>query len=224
MKMGWMCPWAFASAVIAGPAQAQLQSQVAEVAGAATSRQFDIAGVRIGMSAADVAAALAAGGYRRNYQGMGPNWDTSVARLAAQRSVRLPGRGEVPSLETYVKGAERVEVQYRPSRAGAVVLEVEYTIVAEAIDQQRFRATLASRFGRPNRSSGVEMLYCSRGERDCTMLNYPNGVQLPTVFVAIGPTLHSIRLRDGGRAWEEYQAALRADVDRRAPRTTRTTF
>lgn len=213
-----------AAFAVTAPAQGQARSEVAEAAGAAERQQLELAGVRIGMAAREVAPLLVAAGYRPFQGGVGLSWDGSVADRARQRGVRLPATDRVPSWASFVKGEEYVEVQYRQTPTGAVVSEVSYTINAEAIAPQRFRAVLLARYGRSGWDNGGEVLYCSRGERVCNQWAYVQGLQHPSIFVMLGGHQHRITLKSGGRIEEAHEAALRAEVDRRAPRMRSPTF
>lgn len=213
-----------AALAASAPVQGQLRCELAEAAGAAQRQQLELAGVRVGMTSAEVAPVLVAAGYRRNQGGEGPSWDATIARRASERGVRLAATGRVPSWESFVKDAERVEVRYRPSPTGAVVSEVEYTVNADAVAPQRLRAVLLARYGRSGWDNAHEYLYCSRGERVCNLLAHVQGLQLPSVYVLLGGMQHRIVLKSGTRILEAHDAALRAEVDRRAPRIRRPTF
>ncbi|HEX8312479.1 MAG TPA: hypothetical protein VF614_14250, partial [Chthoniobacteraceae bacterium] len=190
MRHGWM--GATLLLALTAPAHAQLGDLLAEAVGQADRQPLQLAGIRVGMPSAEVGPALQAAGYRRNQSGDGPSWEGTVARLAAQRSVRLPIGGQVTAWESFVKGAERVEVRYRPTPAGAVVHEVSYTITADALAPQRLRALLLARYGRSSWDNGAEFLYCTRGERVCNLLAHGQGLQLPSVFVRFGGMQHTI--------------------------------
>jgi hypothetical protein len=214
-----------ASFVRTSPAQSQLRGGPVEATAVAAPRQqLELAGIRIGMAYAEVSPVLAAAGYRPHQSGEGPSWDATVARRASERGVRLEATGRAPAWGSYLKGVERVEVQYRPTPTGTVVSEVSYTINADAITSQRLRAVLLGRYGRAGWENGVEFLYCSRGERVCNLLAYGHGLQLPSVYVQIGPMQHWIRLQTGARIAAAYDAVLQAEVDRRAPRVNRPAF
>jgi len=209
---------------VAAPVQGQLRGERAQVAGGAERQQLELAGIRVGMPSAEASPVLVSAGYRPSQNGEGPSWDAAVARLASQRPGRLTANGRVPAWESFVKDAERVEVHYRPTPVGAVVSEVAYTINSDAIAPQRLRAVLLGRYGRAGWENGFEFLYCTRGEPVCNQLAYVQGLQLPSVYVEIGPMQHSTRLRSGVRILAAHDAALRAEVDRRAPRMRRPTF
>ena len=223
MKRIWWIVSALA-ALAAAPVYGQLRGQLGDAAGIAARQQLELAGIRVGMAWGEVAPVLVAAGYRPSQSGEGPSWDAAVARVASQRPGRLTANGRVLAWQSFVKDAERVEVHYRPTPAGAVVSEVAYTINADAIANQRLRAVLLARYGRAGWENGGEFLYCTRGEPVCNQLAYVQGLQMPSVYVEIGAMQHSIRLRSGARILAAHDAALRAEVDRRAPRMRSPTF
>lgn len=86
-----------------------------------------IAGVRIGMTPAQVSSRLQAAGYVREFQGTNKSWEEKIAReLASTRGVPLTGTFQaVLWHETYRKREERVEVYYQPMPSGPVVSGVD---------------------------------------------------------------------------------------------------
>lgn len=79
-----------------------------------------IAGIRVGMTPAQVASTLMAAGYVRELLVSNQSWEEKIAReLASSRGAPLTGTfREVPWHETWRKREERVEVYYRPMPSG----------------------------------------------------------------------------------------------------------
>lgn len=185
--------------------------------------RLKVAGVAIGMTPPEVLVALKASGYARIGQTMGPAWDARVAYLLLlNRSIRVPGSGQVVSTEDYSKGEERLQVKYIPTPAGAVVSQVTYRLGWSAMNPTRFQQAVLERYGRPTRPSDNVMMYCSLGEVACTPIDLPTPTQEPNIRVEV--PMRNLVLNMGARAWRDYEARLKAEMDRRAPKIKRPTL
>lgn len=217
-----MRPW-IAAFVLAAAAVIPTQGRSAADPPSYEPAKLKVAGVAIGMSPPEVAAALKGSGYARTGQAMGPAWDARVAYLLLlNRSVRVAGSGKVVSWEDYSKGEERLEVKYIPTPAGAVVSQVTYSLGWNAIDPTRFQHAVLERYGRPTRPSDNVMMYCSLGEVACTPVDFPTPTQEPNIRVEV--PMRNLVLSMGARAWRDYEARLKAEMERRAPRIKRPTL
>lgn len=184
---------------------------------------FAVAGARLGMTPAETAAALRASGYTREAQTLGKGWNARIAYLLlVNRSLHVPGSDQVVSTEDYRKGEERVRVEYIPTPQGARVSLVRYSIGFRAIDAGAFTGAVHGRYGRPTRPSDSQIMYCSAGEIACTPMDYPTATQEPNIVADVPG--RAIILNMGARRWREYEASLKAEMDRRAPPVKRPTF
>ncbi|MEA3052154.1 MAG: hypothetical protein QOG72_1057 [Sphingomonadales bacterium] len=182
-----------------------------------------IAGVKLGMTPPEVDAAARSTGYTRSRQDRGENWDARIARLVAMnRSIRIPGSGEIIRREEYKKGEEELQVEYNATPRGAAVATVRYELGNDAITASRFREAALARYGAPTRPSEMQMMYCSAGEIACTPVDFPTATQEPNIIVDI--PLRAITLSLGARLWREHSAMERAEMNRRAPKVQRPTF
>jgi hypothetical protein len=216
----------FVLAAAAGIAGAQPQRNPTAPRHATSAPVFSVAGIRLGMSPSDVAGATRGAGYRLVSSTDSPSWAATVAhRLLVMRSIRIQASGRVPGVEDYRNGEERLEVRYRTTSRGAEVWRVTYVISGAAMDAATFRRSVLSRYGRPTRGDEWQSLYCSVGDRVCSSMNFLDPRELPTLAVQVSPvTGHTIILSQGARAEQAWEAELRAEMERLAPRQTRTTF
>lgn len=187
------------------------------------SQTFAVAGARLGMTPAEAAAALSGSGYSREAQTLGPGWNARIAYLLlVNRSLHIPGSDRVVSTEHYRKGEESVRIEYIPTPQGARVSLIRYSIGFRAIDAGAFTGAVHGRYGPPTRPSDSQIMYCSAGEIACTPLGYPTATQEPNVIADVPG--RAIILNMGARRWREYEASLKAEMDRRAPPVKRPTF
>ncbi|HEX8513668.1 MAG TPA: hypothetical protein VF688_11255 [Allosphingosinicella sp.] len=186
-----------------------------------------IAGIRVGMTSAQVSSTLKAAGYVRDHLVTNKSWEEKIVReLASTRGVPLTRAfREVAWHETWRKREERVEVYYRPMPSGPFVSGVDYGMGNAAMSEEAFRAAARARYGVQSAGGSLEMIYCSVGEAICSVLDFQNPKQLPYIIVRpIGGAERSIDLRSGARAQKDYDAAFKAELARRVPAMKRPTF
>lgn len=186
-----------------------------------------IAGIRVGMTPAQVWSTLKAAGYVREHQVTNQSWDEKIAReLASSRGVPLTGTfPEVSWHETWRKREERVEVYYRPMPSGPLVSGVDYGMGNAAMSEEAFRSAVRARYGAQSAGGSSEMIFCSVGEAVCSVLDFQNPKQLPYIIVrpyGFGERL--VDLRSGAKAEKDYSAAFKAELARRVPAMKRPTF
>lgn len=203
------------------PAQAVAKPQLGEPSVLA------IAGIRVGMTPAQVSSTLKAAGYVREHLVTNKSWEEKIAReLASTRGVPLIGTFRaVPWHETWRKREERVEVYYRPMPSGPFVSGVDYGMGNAAMSEQAFRAAVRSRYGVQSAGGSSEMIFCSVGEAVCSVLDFQSPKQLPYIVVrpyGFGERL--IDLRSGAKAQKDYDSAFKAELARRVPAMKRPTF
>lgn len=186
-----------------------------------------VAGIRVGMTSAQVSLTLKAAGYVRELLVSNQSWEESIAReLAGTRGVPLTGTfREVPWHETWRKREERVEVYYRAMPAGPFVSGVDYGMGNAAMSEAAFRDAVRTRYGVQSAGGSSEMIFCSVGEAVCSLLDFQSPKQLPYIIVrpyGFGERL--IDLRSGAKAEKDYSAAFKAELARRVPAMKRPTF
>lgn len=211
-----------AAAAGAAPAQVPLVISTARV-----TAPWKVAGVGLGMTPAEVSAALKAAGYSFDYRYMGRSWQGELAsQVSFLRAIKIPAGAEVVRKEDYRKGQEFIQVEYLPGPAGPYVSQVRYRISSAAIEAERFKAAALGRYGRPSLSWDWESLYCSAGEgRQCSRTGSLVTNQLPslTVYVMDGMN-RSLELRQGQRADRAWEASVKAEVERLYPKKDRPSF
>lgn len=186
-----------------------------------------IAGIRVGMTPAQVSTTLTAAGYVRALVVRNKSWDERIAReLSRTRGVPLTGTfREVVWNERWRKQEERIEVYYRPLPAGPSLSDVEYGIGYAAMSEEAFRAAVRARYGVQSAGKLSEMIFCSVGEALCSQLDFQSPKQLP--YLIVRPNAgggRSIELRSGAKAQKDYDAAFKAELARRVPAMKRPTF
>lgn len=211
-----------AAAAGAAPAQVPLVTSTARV-----TAPWKVAGVALGMTPAEVSAALKAAGYSLDYRYMGRSWQGELAsQVSFLRAIRIPTGAEAVRKEDYKKGQEFIQVEYLVGPARPYVSQVRYRISSEAIDAERFKAAALSRYGRASLSWDWESLYCSAGEgRQCSRTGSLARNQLPNLTVYVMDGMHrSLELRQGQQADRAWEAAVKAEVERLYPKKDRPSF
>jgi hypothetical protein len=183
---------------------------------------WKIAGVGLGMTPAEVGAALSKAGYKLDYRYPGRSWQGEVSNL---RSIRIPVGAQVTTKEDYQKGQEQIQVWYLAGRAGPYVSGVKYSISSNAIEAEPFRAAALAKYGKPSLRWDWESLYCSAREPQCSRTGALVTNQLPNLTVYVmNATMRVLQLRQGERADKAYYAAVRAEAERLYPKKDKPTF
>lgn len=214
-----------AALVAVGAAGAAAAEAPSYASSARASAPWKISGVALGMTPAEVAAALKEEGFELSYRYKGRSWQGEVANQVANlRSVRIPVGAEVTAKEDYRVGQEQVEVSYTAGRAGPYVSRVRYKIRFSAIEAESFQRAVLARYGQPSLKWDSESLYCSAGER-CSRTGSLVTNQLPTLTVRVMDVMNrSLELRQGERADRAYQAAIRSEAERLFPKKDKPSF
>jgi hypothetical protein len=211
-----------AAAAGAAPAQVPLVTSAARA-----TAPWKVAGVGLGMTPAEVGAALKAAGYSLDYRYMGRSWQGEVAaKTSFLRAIQIPTGAQAVRKEDYKKGQEFIQVEYLVGQPGPYVSRVRYRISSDAIEAERFKIAALSRYGRPSLSWDWESLYCSAGEgRQCSRTGSLVTNQLPNLTVHVMDGMNrSLQLRQGERADLAWEAAVKAEVERLYPKKDRPTF
>jgi len=184
------------------------------------SAPWKIVGVGLGMTPAEVAAALAQDGFKLSSRFTGRSWQGEVANQVSKlKSIRISAGAEVPAKEDYRVGQEQVQVTYTPGRAGPYVSRVHYKIHSTAIEAEDFQRAVLGRYGRPSLKWQWESLYCSLGEPRCSRTGSLVTNELPTLTVRVMDVMNrSLELRQGQRADRAYEAAIKAEAERLYPK------
>ena len=198
--------------VLAQPDRATSQSRRS-----APRAGLSIAGAMIGMSPAEVASALETEGYVRGAPHRGPSWESDLADALSRRGVARTDRSEVIRGEGYRRGQESISVVYAPVPGGSAATLISYSVPTEGLSEAAFRSAVRARYGRPS----VAFIYCSRGERQCDVIQR----EQPSIIVQPNNILtHTIQLAEGAVDMQNRDRLFAAEIARLAPRVERTTF
>lgn len=221
IAIGMMAALAAVAAADAAPAETPSNASAVRV-----SAPWKILGVALGMTPAEVAAALKQEGFELSFRYKGRSWEREVANRASNpKSVRIPADAEVTAREDYRAGQEQVRVIYTAGRAGPYVSRVNYKIDFTAIEAESFKRGVLSRYGRPSLQWQAESLYCSAGEPRCSRTGSLVTNQLPNLTVWVMDVMHrTLELRQGQRADRAYEAAIKAEAERLYPKKGRPSF
>jgi hypothetical protein len=158
-----------ALALLAACGSASVAEQDASAQTHAAARPLTIAGVRIGMPATEVQAALARDGWKvETFPGY--DWATTVEEQKRQQrgasSFDLPRTG-LATIQAK-KGDEALVVEFRPVSSGAEVKLVKYEAPMAGRTGAQLRAQLTQRYGMPTRAASpqlpLDLTWCGAGE------------------------------------------------------------
>ena len=187
--------------------------------------EFDVAGVKLGMTPEQAFGVLEAAGYERGPVGEftgtmpGPSFDELVRIVSGD--LQIAGATASWREATYTKDDQAVHLDFVPTPAGVVVREVTYEHMGEGMTLERFQEMAVAKYGEPRmmdayyaRWSDEELLFGdSFDEAD-------DAVQLK----AMGSAVHnadakvSLTLRGGG--FEDLDAEAMARERVTAPAAT----
>ena len=204
-----------AALIVPSTAHAQRQVEVAE---------FDVAGVKLGMTHDQVVTALEEKGFSISSTSEQKDWDAQLADEMKKRGYDESSNGRVAGM-TRVKGSqdESIDVWYAATPEGARVANINYHAKPERITADAFRAGLRSKYGEATTDNGARKIYCTLGEKTCNPLFGPK--ELPHLKVQMDPALlYSIDLIEGREARSRRRAQFSSALEARAPKSSQTTF
>ncbi len=187
--------------------------------------QFDIAGVKLGMTPEEARAALKAKGFVPNASDpRQDSWSARVSTAAAERGRGPAVAGTIPQFTmAFGPAKERVEVWYAPTPTGARAATINYVIDHDRITPEAFIKGLGTRYGKPTTATGHRGSWCNRSERECGGLAETG--QLPMLAADVDRyTLYSLKLSEGSRAADQRKASLASAIDAAAPRDAKVSF
>ncbi|WP_379920505.1 hypothetical protein [Erythrobacter sp. R86502] len=182
-------------------------------------RQFDIAGVMIGMSPVEARAALKARGYAVGADNTDKSdYHALLTKKLREREPSLPYASEGIHIRHFSgegPAGEQVIVSFSETPSGNRVSEVSLSLNSNRIDASRMRGDVMAKYGKPTiaRDSLGSTWWCRSSETRCDRVGYTDTV-LEFSDVA-GVTL---RLVDDNRMRRETDTAIAAEVERRYPR------
>lgn len=194
---------------------------------------FDVAGIRLHASAADVRAAMQRAGYRITFAGDGPTFEQEVATEAARRrGVRAPDVKQAGTHNLNATGPhqESLIVDFMQAPGGSEVADIVLTVPAEAMNSSAFRQQMIDKYGRPDfaRPGSGEMSWCSpETVRNCGLVYAPSGPldnQYPLLTSTALDGGGHLHLQIGETAFPALAAAKEQAIERLVPKTTRAAF
>ena len=185
----------------------------------------DVAGIRIGMTAEQAAAAAGRSGYHRTDTGNQQSWASKVRRQEETRGLPklYPAQNaEVLGSEKYERtGSQNLVVEYTATPRGQFVYSVRYSVKMAETPWDTMRAQTRAKYGRPGYSTANSLVFCLPGETKCDSFGL---YVLPSVVLEMLPGSSWLTLSQGSRYRDAYQAAVNAEVERLHPRNGRPAF
>lgn len=196
---------------------------------------FDVAGVRLGASPAEVRAAMARAGYRITSAGEAQSFEQDVAiEVARRRSQRIVVAKSAGTHNLIATGPhqESLIVEFMQAPGGSAASNIALSVPAEAMARGAFGAQLLAKYGTPDssRANGSELSWCSpETMANCGRAYAPSGPlenQHPLLTATVDPYGGGggLRLQVGETAFPALMAAKEAAVERLVPRTDRAAF
>lgn len=185
---------------------------------------MDIAGVKLGMSPAEVRAALVRSGYAIARTDDTNDFEQEVAsnanvRLKGSGLLRVTPRG-VSRIVAHGPGREYLTIDFAQWPAGSLVAAVSFTVPEERQSREAFRAQVIARHGKATlQPGGHEPKWCTAGDADCTIMSSPSLPNLSASFLS-----QSLWLRYGEEIDRQRRQAVEAAVDAKAPPAARSAF
>lgn len=178
------------------------------------ARPLTIAGLRIGMSAAEAKEALARDAWKMDTQA-GEDWSATVDHEAKRQRDVFPieePRNGIAVLNAR-KGDETLIVEFQPTPSGDVVKLVKYAAPAAGRTPERIAAQMTERYGRAGASRVAPPIYeaswCSGGD-PCRQIWGNRHPGLEAKLDVYGKL--NVSLFQGVAAEEAWRAAIRRAV------------
>ncbi|TCM07371.1 hypothetical protein C8J41_103279 [Sphingomonas sp. PP-CC-3G-468] len=120
---------------------------------------------------------------------------------------------------------EHIEVLYAPTRAGARVANVTYTIPSNRMEAQAFLESVTSKYGKPSFTERTKRFYCSKGRDSrascCLLVDTANR---PGLLASSEFALRTIKLTEGGDTADARRQQLAGEVEAAAPEDAKASF
>ncbi|MBP2513820.1 hypothetical protein [Sphingomonas sp. PvP018] len=188
---------------------------------------FDVAGVRLGMTPQEARAALVSKGFTpRATDPSQPSWAALVSERVADRR---GGRSDASTVARFTMAegpqGEHIEVWYAPTRAGARVANVTYTIPSNRMEAQAFLDSVTSKYGKPSFTERTKRFYCSRG-RDSRASCWRLGdtANRPGLLASSEFAVRTIDLTEGSDTADARKQQLAGEVEAAAPKDAKASF
>ena len=131
-------------------------------------RNFDVAGVRLGMSPDEVAAALGASGFTMKSAGRQPSYDSAVRER--WNSAGRTGTGPalfIAAGSSWERPGQEVQIKYTALPQGPRVDWVAYSGDAQRMSAEAFEDQLRRKYGDPVNGDADEQRWCTLKAPEC---------------------------------------------------------
>lgn len=204
----------------------------------ASAFPFDVAGIRLGMSADAARVALTRADYSISATSgvsYGPSFGSRVRTEAAQRRTgTAPSSAEsdrvVTRLQGYGPNREAITVGLAASPSGgSVVVDVYLTMPQEVMRGEAFLRQVTAKYGRPDgaRDQGMTLAWCTAPLKPVCGSITPfqrRPEALPNLTASVVYNGNTISLKDGTDQDRERERVRAAAVESAAPKTDRAAF
>ena len=210
--------------VIATVAAALIVTSNAVAQRPAAVAEFDVAGVKLGMTHDEVVTALEEKAFSIRSTSEQKDWDARLSDEMERRGYQGNSEGRIVGM-IRAKGPqdESIDVWYAATPEGARVASVSYSAKPDRITRDAFLAGLKSKYGDATTDNGARKIYCTIGEEKCTPLFGSD--QLPNLRVQMDSALlYSIDLSEGREAKSRRRAEFTTALESLAPKSSQTTF
>lgn len=199
-------------------------SSNAAIAQASPVTNFDVAGVKLGMTPAQSITVLKTGGFQ--IAGWSPttqpSWDSKLSRLISERRPAtkwLDKRVE----RSFVAGnstGEDVTVSFTATPAGPVVDRIIYRASKSRMQEAPFWEMVRAKYGKPTREDYGELRYCIAPD-GCGSLGLPKKAHLEA-----GRLLNAftVTLEQGTDFGNEHAMEMQAALEAAAPKNAKPSF
>lgn len=189
--------------------------------------QFEIAGVKLGMTYEEAGTAIVEAGYPKSWEDtFVDSFEQKVLDAAARREGAQSSRERDQVLGGTIRSSlasgEVLSVRFTPTPSGTRVSEVTVTISQQRMDSDVFEKLVAEKYGTPSyRHSGqLEQGWCTSNEQKCDGISSPHDRKLTSrTFVQ-----NTLTLAEGSTFFSDLAAAHQNELDRRAPKATTAVF
>ena len=184
-------------------------------------RNFDVAGVRIGMNPSEARKALTERGYKVSADITDTmDYNSQLENALRERNPEHPyprSKQRVRGFTATGPSGEQAILSFHETSSGAQMREINLSLNAARTDTSGVRQSILEKYGRPTvaRDSLGSAWWCRSLETRCDRVGYTD-----TVLEFSDVHGVTIRLTDENRFRRETDATIAAEVDRRFPKKT----
>lgn len=201
-----------ASMIVISPLKAQDTKEV---------HKFDVAGLSLGMTAAQASRVLEGSGYKpiAYTSDLQPSWHSRISEAAAKRGTSAKSKRVMVPCGLSLRGpqGEEIRVQYAATPQGAILASVAYRIPEDRMPSDSFDAAVLKKYGSPGARNPI-WYYCSGGTYcggfSGTWNKYPH----------LRAFNNNLTLKFGSDFEKDLDAQFQKDLEAAAPRDAKASF